>query len=388
MTQQLTVHLPRGTLQLSYQTQGHYELSDLLGFAERINPKRAFLFVSKVLGRHIPVAPKQMREAFSRLANLLPDDLPEPILVVGMAETAVGLSAGVHQVLQSRYPQAILLNSTRHAQSGALLAQFSEDHSHASYHLLYQANDPQLQNDVIHAKSLIVVDDEASTGRTCYNVVEALRQAGLQWLEQVHLATLVDWSLDNAADMATPHEGFYRHHLLAGHWQWYNRPNNQPINMPKLDTTAAGNEPILPSGQWGRFPTKNSTQGLQKLWHNLKQRLAEVNLSCQTLRHKKVLVLGSNEFVWLPFLLAERLEQQAISVKFSALTRSPIAVSADSAIQTVLTFADNYGLGMTNFVYNVDPLAWDYIILCIETPLSSVDKLWQTLPNVLVINHA
>ena len=127
--QRSTIELPRGTLDLTYQTNlatdqnittENYQLEDLLGFAQRINPKRAFLFVSKVLGRHIPVAPSTMRQAFTDLANLIPSDLPEPILVVGMAETAVGLSAGVHQALQTRYPNALLLNSTRHAQHDAM----------------------------------------------------------------------------------------------------------------------------------------------------------------------------------------------------------------------------------------------------------------------------
>ena len=195
MTEQKTISLSRGELTLRYQTTADYQLDDLLGFAERINPKRAFLFVSKVLGRHIPVSPDKMRQAFTQLATLIPDDLPEPIVVIGMAETAVGLSAGVHQVLQARYPQAILLNSTRHAQAAELLATFSEDHSHASVHLIYQSDDSELQANVENAKTLIMVDDEASTGNTCQNVVNALRQAGMSKLEQVHLATLVDWSL-------------------------------------------------------------------------------------------------------------------------------------------------------------------------------------------------
>lgn len=42
--------------------------SGLFRIAERINPKRAFLFVSTVLGRHIPVAPKDHR---ARCAPLL-----------------------------------------------------------------------------------------------------------------------------------------------------------------------------------------------------------------------------------------------------------------------------------------------------------------------------
>ena len=194
------ITLPRGALELTYQINAAtkrvsdeqnsdtdnqpYQLEDLLDFAQRINPKRAFLFVSKVLGRHIPVAPSTMRGAFTDLANLVPDNLPEPILVIGMAETAVGLSAGVHQALQTRYPHALLLNSTRHAQhddndTDALLTTFSEDHSHASQHLIYQSKDKITQEQLLASKTLIMVDDEASTGNTCINVVTALRSAGL-----------------------------------------------------------------------------------------------------------------------------------------------------------------------------------------------------------------
>ena len=41
----------------------------LFGFAERRNPKRAFLFVSKVLGRHLPVVPSVAGAAMHDLAD-------------------------------------------------------------------------------------------------------------------------------------------------------------------------------------------------------------------------------------------------------------------------------------------------------------------------------
>ena len=85
----IEIELQRGVLSLQPNDNSHWKWQDLLGFAERINPKRAFLFVSKVLGRHIPVSPHIMRHAFTDLAKLVPDDLPEPVLVIGMAETAV-----------------------------------------------------------------------------------------------------------------------------------------------------------------------------------------------------------------------------------------------------------------------------------------------------------
>src|SRR5690606_15256912 len=414
-----TITLPRGTLDLTYQTNSatakdetkpsnHYQLEDLLGFAQRINPKRAFLFVSKVLGRHIPVAPSTMRHAFTDLANLVPDDLPEPILVIGMAETAVGLSAGVHQALQTRYPNALLLNSTRHAQHNednteTLLTTFSEDHSHASQHLIYQSADTVTQAQLLASKTLIMVDDEASTGNTCVNVVTALRNAGLTELEQVHLTTLVDWSLnqnqaqadvDDNISTRLPNIDFHRHHLLSGAWQWTDAPNPEPITMPSVDTTEAGSYALGDTGNWGRFPTLDSTDGFA---FYLTKFQAAFNLFNQQAQSEKasfekeqlpqrILVLGSNEFVWLPFLLAEWLETQTqnSTVNFSALTRSPIALGG--AITTMLSFSDNYGLGMTNFAYNVEPNDWDLIVLCVETSADSVDDMWQSLDNVLVVS--
>ena len=417
-----TITLPRGTLDLTYQTNfsgasKNYELEDLLGFAQRINPKRAFLFVSKVLGRHIPVAPSTMRDAFTDLANLVPNNLPEPILVIGMAETAVGLSAGVHQALQTRYPNALLLNSTRHAQHGsdnnhALLTTFSEDHSHASQHLIYQSADHVTQAQLLASKTLIMVDDEASTGNTCVNVVTALRNAGLDQLQQVHLTTLVDWSLDQhqgAADSddavsdqiaeRLPNIEFQRHHLLSGAWTWTDAPNPEPITMPSVDTTEAGSHTLGDTGNWGRFPTLDSTNGFDNYLLRFQTAFNVFNKQAQFGKEQfekghfdkkqlpqRILVLGSNEFVWLPFLLAEWLETQTknSTVNFSALTRSPIALGG--AITTMLSFSDNYGLGMTNFAYNVEPSDWDLIVLCVETSADSVDDMWKDLDNVLVVS--
>ena len=427
-----TITLPRGTLDLTYQINSatnksatnkngaeqheHYQLEDLLGFAQRINPKRAFLFVSKVLGRHIPVAPSTMRNAFTDLADLVPNHLPQPILVIGMAETAVGLSAGVHQALQTRYPPALLLNSTRHAQhdessdangTDSLLTTFCEDHSHASQHLIYQSKDSVTQAQLLASKTLIMVDDEASTGNTCVNVVTALREAGLTQLEQVHLTTLVDWSLDQEkpnpqsdakpARMADRLAGieFHRHHLLSGAWQWTDAPNPEPIMMPSVDTTAAGSQALGDTGNWGRFPTLDSTEGFANYLSSFQTAFTrfdgQENFDVTQLP-KRILVLGSNEFVWLPFLLAQWLETEsdklnddtASMVNFSALTRSPIALGG--AITTMLSFSDNYGLGMTNFAYNVEPSDWDLIVLCIETSADSVDAMWRGLDNVLVVS--
>ena len=360
------IELQRGVLSLQPNDNSHWKWQDLLGFAERINPKRAFLFVSKVLGRHIPVSPHIMRHAFTDLAKLVPGDLPEPVLVIGMAETAVGLGAGVHQVLQQRYPEAIYVTTTRHPVHGApLLARFLEEHSHAQDQLLYGSPDAELQQQILNSKSIVLVDDEASTGKTFVNLIHALQQAGLNQISHVVTATLADWSSGiHIADLNCQSVA-----LMTGKWQWRDAEHPIQINMPKVDTVAFGAFATLAEPTWGRLPIQDSG--------------AHIRLAVQP--DERILVLGSGEYVWSSFLLAEYLQQQGADVRFSAITRSPIAVG--HAIQSALAFSDNYGLGIQNFVYNINPLEYDRILITVETVADSVAKsLLEALPNAEVIS--
>ena len=362
----IEIELQRGVLSLQPNDNSHWKWQDLLGFAERINPKRAFLFVSKVLGRHIPVSPHIMRHAFTDLAKLVPDDLPEPVLVIGMAETAVGLGAGVHQVLQQRYPEAIYVTTTRHPVHGApLLARFLEEHSHAQDQLLYGSPDAELQQQILNSKSIVLVDDEASTGKTFVNLIHALQQAGLNQISHVVTATLADWSSGiHIADLNCQSVA-----LMTGKWQWRDAEHPIQINMPKVDIVAFGAFDTLAQPTWGRLPIQDSG--------------AHIRLAVQP--DERILVLGSGEYVWSSFLLAEYLQQQGADVKFSAITRSPIAVG--HAIQSALAFSDNYGLGIQNFVYNINPLEYDRILITVETVADSVAKsLLEALPNAEVIS--
>lgn len=360
------IELQRGVLSLQPNDNSHWKWQDLLGFAERINPKRAFLFVSKVLGRHIPVSPHIMRHAFTDLAKLVPDDLPEPVLVIGMAETAVGLGAGAHQVLQQRYPEAIYVTTTRHPVHGApLLARFLEEHSHAQDQLLYGSPDAELQQQILNSKSIVLVDDEASTGKTFVNLIHALQQAGLNQISHVVTATLADWSSGiHIADLNCQSVA-----LMTGKWQWRDAEHPIQINMPKVDTVAFGAFATLAEPTWGRLPIQDSG--------------AHIRLAVQP--DERILVLGSGEYVWSSFLLAEYLQQQGADVKFSAITRSPIAVG--HAIQSALAFSDNYGLGIQNFVYNINPQDYDRVLITVETETHSVAKsLLEALPNAEVIS--
>ena len=61
MAEHRVVELPTGRLSIEV-LRSDIALDQLCGFAARRNPKRGFLFVSKVLGKHIPVRPSLMRQ--------------------------------------------------------------------------------------------------------------------------------------------------------------------------------------------------------------------------------------------------------------------------------------------------------------------------------------
>ena len=140
-----TSEVPLGAGVLSVRVEhADWPLESLCTFAARNNPRRAFLVVSRVLGRHIAVTPAAMRATFRDLATKLPLDMPGPVLVVGLAETAICLGQGLHEELLRRTGRSDLLylHSTRQQLDHPLLCRFEEPHSHASTHLIYEPLDP------------------------------------------------------------------------------------------------------------------------------------------------------------------------------------------------------------------------------------------------------
>jgi hypothetical protein len=80
---------------------------------------------------------------------------------------------------------------------------------------------------------------------------------------------------------------------------------------------------------------------------------------------ERVLVLGTGEFMHPPALLGAALERLGVDVVVQSTTRSPIL--AWGAVATKLSFPDNYGEGVGNFLYNVAPGQYDHVLICHET---------------------
>jgi hypothetical protein len=342
----VAIPLPGGTLHL-HVARSLRPLDALCAFAVRRNARRSFLIVSKLLGRHLPVRPSAMRAAARDLAGLIPADLPAPMLVVGLAETAVCLGQSVHEALVRCGRDAAFVHSTRQQGGHPLLCRFDEPHSHAASHLIYRPRGVDLGA----IRSLVLVDDEVSTGTTLANLAAAL-VAQLPGVERIAVASLTDWSGGTAwlERMPRPAESVS---LLSGTLRWQPGPASVDGEAPP---PAAGAFGTMPKGDFGRLGATGPFA------------LPDPPAFPPGAALR---IVGTGEFTYPPFLLAERLEQEGHDVVVQAASRSPVQIGGP--IERALGFRDNYGAGVPNYLYNAGAGDGRRSIICHETPPGSVD---------------
>ncbi|WP_040197231.1 phosphoribosyltransferase domain-containing protein [Candidatus Soleaferrea massiliensis] len=197
----------------------------LFGVSIRENPNRPFLFVSRVLGKHLPVAPKRMLSAakllscagndaahdeaeLSFFADIVNGDSEADFetvyarlmhsrniltkerrtLFIGFAETATGLA---QSVFDSFGGDCAYVNTTRVEADDDSFLDFLEEHSHAKQHYLYLG---RLSSFMQGLRRIALIDDELTTGNTMRNLIRALhRQFGVT---SYTIYTLLDWRGD------------------------------------------------------------------------------------------------------------------------------------------------------------------------------------------------
>ena len=345
-----TISLATGTVTVDV-VRADWPLDSLCGFAARDNPRRAFLVVSKVLGRHVPVAPSVMRATFRDLAARVPG-LPGPVLVVGLAETAICLGQGVHEELHRARDDVLYLHSTRQILDRPLLARFEEPHSHASSHLLYRPDDPLFTS----ARSLVLVDDEVSSGTTLVNIAGALAEM-LPALERIAAISLTDWSDGGVAErMPRPATAAS---LLSGSLRW-TQARTPAAEPPAFGASARALGQMPDHHNFGRLGRRDVADERDGLADTL-------GLAPRS----RVRVVGTCEFTYPPFRLAEALERAGHDIVVQSTTRSPALIGG--AIGSRLAFADNYSTGVPNFLYNADARDDRVTLICHETPPGSID---------------
>jgi hypothetical protein len=359
------VALPTGTLQVSVQAAEPFSLEQLCGFAARNNPRRGFLFMSKLLGKHWPCRPRDMAALHRHLAAQLPVSAAESLLFVGMAETATGLGHGIFEAyLDRQVGPALYLQTTRYTLGGATELVFDEAHSHATRIHLYLPEDAALRTRVGRASTLVICDDEASSGRTFAALASALRAVNAN-LRRILIVLITDFSDGQAAQRMGELAGVESVRVISalrGSYRFEWNAGSTTLLEPPPAAGAAGCRRTHISSYSARL--------------GLEDRIAlppPIIAACQALRRPgRCLVLGTGEFMHAAYRLACELECADTEVFVQATTRSPILIAGD--IRRVVRVADPYGEHIANYLYNFAREEYSQVYLVHETPPSAATE--------------
>jgi len=367
--QRQEIPLETGMLSVAVE-EADLPLQEVCGFAARKNKKRGFLFVSRVIGKYTPVKPAAMRNTYSRLVQKLPN-LLEPTLFLGIAETATGFGNGVFdEYCRTHSGQNVIYGqSTRYYTNGEVALEFKEPHSHAVDHIIYYPTEPKQRKLFETATSLVLLDDEMSTGTTLINLLHEYRKINTS-LAQINFVCVTNWidakrRQEIINELAPLRVKFIS--LLQGNFNFEQDAEYCCDGIPSAVGSPTNKEVLMP-------------QRIKRLWSQITSPicLEDYFTALQVSSLGKVLILGSGEFSYKPFQLAEALEKRGIDVRFQTTTRSPIMVAHD--IQRSVEFIDNYDDDIPNFVYNTQKEDYDQIFVCYETKTLPVShKLLEIL---------
>ena len=391
-------------------------INEYFNMAARINKKRGFLFVSKILGKHLPVNPykpllasgllastyyervtcqaveelsdirkgflSDQSEEIKRAYELLqvsPLTLQEPQIVIGFAETATALGHAVFDCFQKGY----YIHTTRENVSDLMPElNFKEEHSHAVDQRCY-ANRSILEK----PHPIVLVDDEITTGKTCLNIIRELHAKYPR--QHYAVLSLLDW---RAEDHIEHYQALEKElgitirveSLLKGTISFEGKPLERPMNdfhaieKPSMETVInrinlASEFQSLPESGYlsysGRFGIKESDKA--KIEESCQS--ASKHLNKEQLRGK-TLCLGTGEFMYIPMKIASYLDGD---VSYHSTTRSPIQpVNLDHyAITKGFTFQNPEDHSIQHYVYNIPKGEYNQVFVFFEKNVSDEDVM-------------
>ncbi len=375
--------------------------AELCGLALRDNPRRAHLVVSRVLGKHVPVAPDAVLAAGAAVGDAVAAVLggETPGLVIGFCETATGLGHAAADRLG-----APCLHTTRRLHPDVpVAAAFEEEHSHAVAHALQPTGPVALDA----PGALVLVDDELTSGRTALNTVAELHARRPR--ERYVVATLLD------ARTPAARTAFVERAAALGVRVDVAAVLTTELTLPAdvLDRAAAARAALcgpapVPSGapgsvvvHAGLWPDDVPTTARHGLTPAGSARLAQAAddvaaaLAAPLAGSRGVLVLGTEELMHAPTVVAARLARRlpGVPVTTQSTTRSPVHAADDPgyALRRSLAFPAPDDPARVSRVHNLaDPAAvpaagpWsdlraDDVVVVVDAPAADCAPMAEAL---------
>ena len=386
----------------------------LFSVALRVNKKRQFLFVSKLIAKHLAVHPSVALGTGTLLASLLmesegleghPDTrslvdmietgtidcgkslkslqfkktMPEKTVFIGMAETATGLG---HSVFQ-HFEEASYIHTTREEIVGITpYFVFEEEHSHATSHKVY-APSGMLEE----AETIVLIDDEISTGNTLLNLVCALDD---QFPGKNYASlSILDWRNDSQKKEMEKMASNRDIHLnilslMAGQFELVHSKAPEEPELMSLNSSGSrlpdvelpGKKLAVGSETGQQYVSYTGRFGITSKEHDEISDWAESAAKLVGHKSDKALVIGVGENMYLPLRFALALGGNPL---VQTTTRSPIFASqtAGYPIKEKASFVLPDAEEISQFVYNLNELDIDRIYLLAESVIEKSE--WQPL---------
>ena len=334
---------------------------DLIRVARRENnAKRSFLYVNPLQGKHIPVSPAAALELFGALAGKLAAAYPdEKLLIIGFAETATAIGNAVAYYMNDA---AAFLTTTREDVEGASYLYFSESHSHATEQRLVLNG---LAEQIARCDRIIFAEDEVTTGKTIAKAIRVLREQFPERELRFGIASLLNsMSAENLQGFAE--QGITCTYIAQIPFGYRIGETEQYAYTPHRT------EPFHPA-HIRIDRTEFCTDWEQRRALDAAHMSDVCDRFVEEMRplgggHKRLLVLGTQEFMFPGLLLGAALEKQGHTVRFHATTRSPIDVSEDPRYPLHKRFplCSFYEYDRRTFIY--DLAQYDEVLLVTDAP--------------------
>jgi adenine/guanine phosphoribosyltransferase-like PRPP-binding protein len=357
------------------------------------NPKRDFLFVNKVQGKHIPCRPSETinmcRELATEINKTVGDT--EKVLVVGFAETATAIA---NIVADNMYSDCYVMQTTREEiEHGRELLNFEEEHSHATTQKLMTYKNTEKAVDFTKFTYVLFIDDEISTGNTIINFLKAFNKTFDTKLK-FGVASVCNWQDENNRKLFKD-LGIDTFCLLSGQLKDKDMKmfsSEENINMvdsfdarlsveyEKSDKYADSKPFILRynietvgGGSENMFST-------ERLGHKTNRDVFDIYCKVKDMIDKyyittfeKIRIIGTEEFMYIPIMIGKFLENYGFDVKCHATTRSSIDVVTDDersvyemkGITNKVELPSIYERGRETFIYNTYGWGEDTLLLLI-----------------------
>ncbi len=353
-----------------------YTEQELAAVAKRENnKKRTWLVVNRLQGKHVPVSPGKALRMFGSLAELLLEEYRgERLLLIGFAETATAIGAAVAEKLGALYIQ-----TTREQIQDVEYFYFSEQHSHATEQKLVKDDLDQVMERV---DRIIFIEDEITTGNTIRNIIELLKKA------YPGCAGFSAASLLNG--MAKTYQEEYAKSGIRLHWLLRTCHDSYEERAADCrgDGICHGCDSSLPAVVPEEYRISGCRDARRLTDGTLyktacRQMGREAVERLQPVRGERILVIGTEEFMYPALVLASMLEEKTGWVRCHSTTRSPILVSSEAwyPLHERYELRSLYDRQRTTFLYDLS--AYDRVCMVTDAGEEEKEGLYSLI-NALV----